>query len=199
MNWLAHLVLARDAPALRRLGNLAGDFLRGSDIDGIPPAMREGIEDHRAVDHWTDSDPGVRALREELATAGLGRYAGVAIDMWFDHLLARTFQDHSSDPDLAIADVERMLADDFNRHRAVVPPRLAAVAPRIVEERWFQSYATTDGIDRALRGLSRRASRQPNPLDRAATILAGYRPSLASTFGALFPRLRHGMAQRLRQ
>ena len=39
MNWLAHLRLAPDEP-LVRLGNLAGDFVRGVDLHQRHPSLR---------------------------------------------------------------------------------------------------------------------------------------------------------------
>ena len=48
MNWLAHLRLAPSSP-LVRLGNLAGDFVRGVDTAALHPDLPRGIAQHRAV------------------------------------------------------------------------------------------------------------------------------------------------------
>ena len=53
MNWLAHLRLAPDEP-LVRLGNLAGDFVRGVDVSSLHPDVRRGVLQHRAIDRFVD-------------------------------------------------------------------------------------------------------------------------------------------------
>ena len=52
--------------------------------------MRDGIDLHRAIDVFTDSHDEVLAARE-LLPAPFRRYAGILLDMWFDHCLARDF------------------------------------------------------------------------------------------------------------
>src|SRR5690242_14634083 len=65
MNHLAHLFLA--APTAESLiGNLAGDFVKGRIGDRFPPAIADGIAQHRRIDAFTDSHPSVAAFRRVL-------------------------------------------------------------------------------------------------------------------------------------
>jgi acyl carrier protein phosphodiesterase len=73
------------------LGGLLGDFVRGP-IESLAyaPQVRRGIGLHRANDVFTDAHPQVRSAKA-LLPPPYWRYAGIALDMWFDHRLARDF------------------------------------------------------------------------------------------------------------
>jgi len=70
------------------LGSLIGDFVRGRIDPALPPKVRAGIALHRAIDAYTDAHADVAAARA-LFEPPFRRYAGILLDMWFDHLLAR--------------------------------------------------------------------------------------------------------------
>src|SRR5260370_33727436 len=90
MNFLAHLFLA-DETAESLIGNLAGDFVKGRLGDRFPPAIADGIRNHRAVDAFTDTHPSVAAFRRVLIPEQ-GHYARVIADIFFDHFLAVDFE-----------------------------------------------------------------------------------------------------------
>src|SRR5207244_354964 len=90
MNYLAHLFVAEQT-AESLIGNLAGDFVKGALGDRFPPAIAEGIRQHRRVDAFTDAHPAVAAFRRVLIPDH-GHYARVISDMFFDHFLAADFE-----------------------------------------------------------------------------------------------------------
>src|SRR5215467_12047486 len=96
MNFLAHLFLAEET-AESLIGNLAGDFVEGRLGDRFPPAIAEGIRNHRAVDAFTDTHPSVAAFRRVLIPEH-GHYARVIADIFFDHFLAVDFDRWSGEP-----------------------------------------------------------------------------------------------------
>jgi acyl carrier protein phosphodiesterase len=65
MNWLAHLRLAPNEPLLR-LGNLAGDFVRGTDVAALHPELQRGVRMHRAIDRFVDAHPVAVRARQRL-------------------------------------------------------------------------------------------------------------------------------------
>src|SRR5699024_8931556 len=89
MNFLAHALLAGDDPDLE-VGGILGDFVRGRPDPTLPAGLRRGIALHRAVDAFTDRHPDVAAARR-LFDPPWRRYAGIMLDVWFDHCLARDF------------------------------------------------------------------------------------------------------------
>jgi len=181
VNYLAHLFLA---PPDRLLGNLAGDFVKGPLGNRFPPAVAEGIRQHRRIDAFTDAHPEVGAFRRVL-TEEYGHYARVIADVFFDHFLALSFADWSNEP------LETFIARATNaldRQVDQMPPRLLAIWPHMRDGKWLLSYRELEAIRRALFGISRRLTRKPD-LASAVRYLErdGTRAELEQRFRAFMP------------
>jgi acyl carrier protein phosphodiesterase len=88
MNYLAHLYLAGDSPE-SILGNLIGDFLKGTTVDSYSESIRKGIQLHKQVDRYTDLHDIVRKSKQLISPVNK-RYAGIIVDVFYDHFLAKT-------------------------------------------------------------------------------------------------------------
>lgn len=194
MNYLAHLCLTEDVPE-RIVGNLLGDFVKGAPEDRFPPGMVEGIRLHRAIDRFTDAHPLVHR-----AVARIGperrRFAAVAIDMAFDHFLARDWL--AADPRGFYTARQRAYAM-LRTYRSTAPERAQPVIEAMAVDDWWASYAELDGITFALQRMSRRLSR-PNALAETAHDIEWAYDGLANDFEAFWPEA-HAFAaahQRLR-
>ena len=86
MNHLAHALLADAGGIEFALGSAMGDFVRGRPDPAWPLARQAGLRFHRAIDAFTDAHPEVVAARNQF-TPPMRRYAGIVLDVWFDHLL----------------------------------------------------------------------------------------------------------------
>ena len=94
MNYLAHLYLAKDSTELM-IGGILGDFVKGTLKDQYPNEIKQGIELHRKIDTYTDSHVMTRASRR-LYSPERRRFAGIIVDLCYDHFLYRhwsTFSD----------------------------------------------------------------------------------------------------------
>lgn len=158
MNFLAHALLAGDDPPLI-VGGVVGDWIKGPLPAGLPPDLARGVALHRAIDSHAETHPAFRRSRARVSAARQ-RYAGVLVNIFYDHLMAADWKALHQQP---FADyrhgVYRAVAarhDDLpeGSHRAL---RLMAA------EDWFESYARIEGIADVLQRMSRRAQR-PNPL-----------------------------------
>jgi acyl carrier protein phosphodiesterase len=87
MNFLAHIYLSGDNVDVR-MGNLIGDFVKGRSLGRYPDGVQKGIFLHRAIDFYTDTHPATFEVRQ-LFRQGYRKYAGVVVDVFFDHFLAR--------------------------------------------------------------------------------------------------------------
>jgi acyl carrier protein phosphodiesterase len=158
MNFLAHALLAGDEPALV-VGGVAGDWIKGPLPAGLPADLARGAALHRAIDSHAERHPAFRRSRGRVSPVRR-RYAGVLIDIYYDHLLAAEWQRHHSQPlgDFA-RQVYRLVAARLHHLPAAAhyPLRLMA------EQDWFGSYGRIEGIADVLMRMSRRV-RQPNPL-----------------------------------
>src|SRR3982751_4465764 len=154
MNLLAHALLASpDAEVM--LGSLIGDFVRGRIDPVLPPKVRAGIALHRAIDAYTDSHADVAAARRLFAPP-FRRYAGILLDVWFDHLLARQWARFGEDDLDDFSDRVRALLD---ANVELVPERMRAFAAYLRANDLPAAYRHTAIIGNVLHGMSRRLSR----------------------------------------
>lgn len=189
MNYLAHLVLSDQTP-LGLVGNLAGDFLRGVDVSTLHPEVRRGVALHRAVDAFTDSHPLPRQSRDRLDPAWR-HWRRVLVDVFYDHVLARDFERHASQP---LPEFAARVYTALEAHAALLPPTLQRAAPVMIDHDWLSAYAHADGVEEILWRMSRRSRHAP-ALDRAAGELRANADAFAADFAAFFPRLRAHVAE----
>lgn len=184
MNFLAHAWLAGDSAA-DRLGGLMGDFVKGPLPAGLPPDIAAGVRLHRSIDSFADTHPAFRRACARVP-AERRRAAGILVDMFFDHFLARRWEDFSELPlPHFTADVYRLMA----AHHAVLPPRLQRILPWMIEDDWLASYREVDAVAHALDRMSQRLSR-PGLLAGAGSILHAEYTALESDFHAFLPAAR---------
>ncbi|TGN41684.1 acyl carrier protein phosphodiesterase [Marinobacter confluentis] len=145
MNHLAHLFLAPDSE-LHRVGSLLGDFARGLDSSALPTALHEGLQHHRSVDAFTDQHPEVMASKR-LFSAQRRRFAGVALDILYDHYLLRNWHRFSTMDREAFID---QVYQELENHRQTMPEKMQRVTGLIVQHDWFRSYQDLDNIGFAL-------------------------------------------------
>ncbi|HEV7572999.1 MAG TPA: ACP phosphodiesterase [Thermoanaerobaculia bacterium] len=182
MNYLAHLLLAEQT-AESLIGNLAGDFVKGSIGDDVPAGIAAGIRHHRRVDAFTDSHPSVAAFRRVLIPEH-GHYARVIADVFFDHFLAIDFTRYASES-LGVF-LQRVYAT-IDSHIDELPGRLRIVYPRMRDDGWLSSYRTLEGIRLALGGISHRLSRRPQLATAVGFLQDDRRPELERLFHEFFP------------
>ena len=183
MNYLAHLLLAEQNPH-GWLGALMGDFVKGAIDPGLPDGIRRGIVLHRRIDTFTDAHPVHRASRNRIVGARR-RYAGIVVDLCYDHFLAIGWARHAALPlDEFTAHVYAALA----RHRALLPPRLARIAPRMTAQDWLGSYRNLVSLGVALDGIATRSPRAA-PLAGAIEDVQRCYPELGEDFNTFFSDL----------
>ncbi len=184
MNYLAHAWLARHSDDAI-LGALLGDFVFGQlALADWPEPVRAEIIRHRRIDRYTDAHPAVVAARARFGA--LRRYAGIALDVYFDHCLARDWSRWSEVPlDAFSARVYRIL----NRRRDALPARLGALLPHMIAQDWLGSYRQRASVDRAVRGIATRLSRNGDRLVDCLAVLRREAAAMDATFAAFFPDL----------
>ena len=184
MNYLAHLLLAqREAKTL--LGALMGDFRKHVDVRELPEAILRGMEHHRAVDRYTDSHPLVRNLKS-LFSQQRRRYAGIIIDISFDHFLSRHWQLFSAEHRSEFIDY---VYDCLRQCRTSMPPRMQQAMHYMIQEDWLGSYVELAGVESSLNRLSRRIRFQNN-LHGAIEEVAENYSGLERGFLEFFPQLQ---------
>lgn len=280
MNYLAHAVLAGPDPLLR-LGGLMGDFVKGPLRPApahLPERLTQGLRLHRAIDAYAETHPAFRASRARVSPERR-RVAGIMVDLFYDHFLARGWAawptapgfaafsgnvslaatpgavlapppasaetgvaaspDHgigtvdsgtagigaptkrgcaqaaaTSVADRAAPERDRPVVDLatyctatyalFADHAALLPPRLAEVAPLMATHDWLGSYAEAATIALALDRMAARRFSRPTPLAGGGAELLDDYDGFAADFRAFFAdaldfarqwRQREGLAE----
>ncbi len=184
MNFLAHTLLAGGDADLE-VGGILGDFVHGRPDPAVWPAgLRRGIALHRAVDSFTDRQADVAAARAAFEPPWR-RYAGILLDVWFDHCLARDFGHWSN---LSLDAFSARLRARLAARTAWLPPRLRRFAAFMQARDLPAAYAEPAVIADVLAALGHRLSRA-NPLDRALPVLQARDAALQRRFEAFFPQL----------
>lgn len=187
MNYLAHLYFAEDTPE-SRVGNLMADFVRGP-VDRQPynGAVMRGMRSHVAVDRYTDGHDVVRESKA-LISSRRRRFAGIIVDICYDHFLARNWPRFSDEPLSAF--IERTYGS-LSAYRGDMPPVLSRVIRHMVRHDWLHGYREIAGIGRVLDGLSMRI-RRPNTLAGSVEELEANYDEMDEHFLRFFPDLvRH--------
>lgn len=189
MNHLAHLLLSEPEPGVM-VGNLMGDFLRGPVDEQLPPGVQRGVRLHRRIDAFTDDHPVFRRSRRRFP-AGYRRYAGIMLDVFFDHLLARHWDRYAP---LPLPEFSRRVYALLESERELMPRTMQRYVYYMREYDLLTAYRRPDSVQRVLDRIARRL-RRDNPLPSAGPELERLRPALEPDFAAFFPELRAYIAQ----
>ena len=193
VNFLVHALLSPDDDEIRA-GNVCADLVKGR-IDGaVSPGIAAGIALHRAIDRFADGHDAFRSCLGCIA-ASRRRHAGVILDVFFDHCLARCWKDYAT---VSFDTFVEHVCAQVTRQARAIPVRDRVRFARMLESRWLGLYATRDGIDRAFADLARR-SRFGHRLHEAGTDLDRHYPTIESSFHVLMPALREHVDQVLTQ
>lgn len=194
MNHLAHALLADPGGAEFELGSALGDFTHGHPDSAWPTTRQAGLRFHRAVDRFTDEHPEVVAARRCFVPP-MRRYAGIVLDVWFDHLLARGWNRYVTNEPL-IDFAPRWLAL-LDARAAELPESLRAFLVWMHVHDLPVAYGDEATLDVVFHALARRLSR-PSPIADALPALRAHAGELQHHFDAFFPDLA-AHARELRQ
>lgn len=186
MNLLAHAWLS-DRNEGYLIGNFGGDFIKGDPTHprhALLPDEIAGVRIHRAIDAFTDAHPDVAAVRE-LLHPRCHKYAGVAVDVFFDHFLAVQFKQVTGDE---LDEFTNWFYRTLQTHTDRLPPRATRMAQYMIAQDWIRNYRSTAGIDRALNGLARRTQYESG-LETAVEDLVTYYDQIDLHFHRFWPTL----------
>lgn len=183
MNFLAHLYLSGNDEELL-LGNFIADAVKGKQAEVYAPGIAKGIKLHRLIDSYTDSHPVVAETKARLRPK-YRKFAPVVADVYYDHFLAKQFEQFSL---LPLAEYADEVYAFINKHFLLLPPKVQHFFPYMMRQNWLLSYAGLEGIAKALTGLSRRAAFESG-METAAEELQENYEFYAADFNAFFPDL----------
>jgi acyl carrier protein phosphodiesterase len=184
MNYLAHIFLAGPQQEAQ-LGAILGDFIKGSPEARFSTVIAAEIAMHRAIDVYTDSHEVVRGAKLAFAVER-GRYAGILLDVFYDHLLSVRWPVYSALPrDQFIRD----FYDGLTAQRHLCPPNFQYIADRMIAQDWLGGYRQFAGVKHAVDRISVRLTNNGDRLRECWTDLERNYDVLAASFDRFFPQL----------
>lgn len=184
MNFLAHFQLAWPDPQ-RVAGGLEGDYYKGPLHGELPPGIEQGVRLHRAIDAFTDSHATVQRLRRDFPPE-LRRYAGILIDLGFDHFLSKHWGRYSAIPlEEFTSGVYRTLQGQAG-HLSAGARRMLE---RLEEYDILGLYRDWDTVPASAARIGQRL-RRGNPLRDVARQLDPHRDAMEQAFLDFYPHLQ---------
>ncbi|MBL8797737.1 MAG: DUF479 domain-containing protein [Planctomycetia bacterium] len=183
MNWLAHLLLS-EPETPHRLGNLLADLVKGSARRSLPADLQRGLACHRVIDSFTDAHPVVHRSQRRIGPP-FERFAGVLIDVFYDHYLARGWQRYGVG---ALNDFTSEVYTALLGYVGEIPEKARWVIGRMASEDWLGSYREPSGVAATLQRLSLRLER-PGLLLPAVDEMLRHDAALDADFQEFFPQL----------
>jgi acyl carrier protein phosphodiesterase len=128
------------------IGNLIGDTVKGRKYEGLQPVIRKGVLMHRAIDDFTDRHP-VNAKIRKLLHPEFGKYAGVYLDMYYDHFLAAGWDSFSEVPLMKFC--ARFYFDALLRYK-YLPYRIRILLYMFIAGNRLKNYSKLDSLENSL-------------------------------------------------
>jgi acyl carrier protein phosphodiesterase len=192
MNLLAHALLSPLDEDQVLVGNLAADWIKGRARRGVPAGIQAGFVLHRHIDTFTDTHPLVGVCTARLSEKW-NRYAGILVDIFFDHVLAAHWQRYAAEP------LEAFIGRTYTTllaHRQLLPAPAHPAVDALTTEDWFSSYATLEGIRLTLARMSMRLRARGHSIELASAVdeFTHHAGLLESAFEQFFSQLQNRVA-----
>lgn len=184
MNWLAHTLLSPDSAEFR-IGNIAADWVKGERRLVFSPEIQRGFACHKAIDVFTDAHPVVQRSQRRIV-APYRRYAGVLIDIYYDHFLIMDWPAHCDAPLRAYLDKAYA---GFAAHAPQLPEEINRGFAYMRRDDWLGGNNTIEGVGTTLKRVAQRL-RPGNLLAEGVCQLEPNYAELQTDFREFFPQLR---------
>jgi acyl carrier protein phosphodiesterase len=193
MNFLAHLTLSNNDDDIL-IGNFIADSTRSAEYHKFKPQIVYGIKLHHKIDAFTDAHAVVEKSKERLRPRH-GKYAGVIIDIFYDHYLAKHYDHYGEYP---LNDFAQRCYTLFERRFSELTKGTQRMLPFMKQGNWLVNYGSEEGMRKVFNGMSRRASFDNNMASAVDDLLKFY-TDFKSEFEEFYPQLEAYIAQEIRE
>jgi acyl carrier protein phosphodiesterase len=192
MNFLSHLHLSGDSQGLI-IGNYIADSVKGSVFNQFTSEIQQGIILHRKIDTFTDAHPIVEQSKQRLREK-YKKYAGVIVDIYYDHYLASNWQTYST---IGLQEFANKIYSIVEQHHAILPEKSKHFTRYMLQYNILYAYSNLEGIERVLQGMARRSTFVSN-MEYAAEDLKEHYHLFAEEFALFFPELQSYVQQAIK-
>ncbi len=160
-----------------------GDFIKGPLPGSLPSSVAAGVALHRRIDGFADAHSVFRRSCSRVG-AQRRRFAGVMVDMFYDHFLANHWAKFSDEPFASFVATSYQL---LSEHDHLLSAHHLEMVTAMRTKDWLSSYRSAETIGYALDRMSLRLRRQPNALLGALEELNSAYTQFEGDFLEFFP------------
>ncbi len=183
MNFLAHLYLSGDISDIK-IGNFIADGVRGKQSKEFSTQIQQGILLHRAIDAFTDAHTCVDTSVARLKSTQ-GRFAPVVVDIFYDHFLAKNWDNYHEQP---LINYAKEFYAFVRTYWEILPERVREVVFYMEKQNWLYNYSSMKGMIKAFEGMSKRTKFLSNMLTAPQDLEKDYL-LFEEDFTTFFPQL----------
>jgi acyl carrier protein phosphodiesterase len=184
VNFLAHFHLTWPDEGLVA-GGLEGDYFKGPLHGQLPAQIERGVRLHRSIDAYTDAHPLIAQLRRDLPPP-LRRYAGILIDLSFDHFLSLHWANFSA---LPLPEFNHDVYRILKQQERALSPQARSMATRLIEYDVLGLYLEWETVLSTARRIGSRFSRH-NPFMELEHSLSPAQDAMERVFLDFYPQLQ---------
>ncbi|MEH2230408.1 MAG: ACP phosphodiesterase [Nostoc sp.] len=176
MNYLAHLFLSQYTTGFL-IGGLLGDFVKGNVEHIYTGDIKKGIYLHRKIDVYTDTH-NIFCSSKRLISPKRRRFAGILIDLFYDHFLAKNWSEYSN---IELFHFSQHVYNVLQSNQDLLPESLKLILPSMISQDWLTSYREVAAVENALKRISARVKRENDIKSGIEDLLSNYQ-QLESNF-----------------
>jgi acyl carrier protein phosphodiesterase len=191
MNFLAHIYLSGDNEMLK-IGTFMADSVRGNRYLEYSDDLRRGILLHRYIDTFTDAHPIYRKSKHRFHEK-YGHYAGVIMDIVYDHFLAKNWNSYfDQNLEIYAANFYSLLNANYD----ILTPKTQNLLPYMIDQNWLVQYASLEGLEIILFQMDYRTKHRVNMQEAIVEVRIFY-TELETEFTLFFEELQLHCQQKL--
>ena len=176
------------------IGNFIADHIKGNKFTHLDPKIQQGIKLHRQIDTYTDTHEITRISKRRLHKR-YGLFAGIVIDIFYDHYLAKNWNNYSAIPlKIYVNSVYNLV----NSYKEILPEKTIQMFPYMVKYNWLYNYKYKEGIKSVLEGMNKRTNNK-GQIDLAINDLIILDQGFEKDFKSFFDDLKIFSHQKIKE
>jgi acyl carrier protein phosphodiesterase len=182
MNFLAHAYLSGSDEDIL-IGNFIADAVKGNNISRFREGIQKGVRLHREIDTYTDTHPVFLRSKQRIQDS-YGKFAGVVVDIYYDHFLASSWNSYS---DKELSEFALYVYNLMFKNYAVLPPKSRRILPYMAIHNWLVGYSSFRDLQWVFDGMSRRSKQYNSQMEGAVASLKEDYKDFENDFQEFFP------------
>jgi acyl carrier protein phosphodiesterase len=149
---------------------------------------------HRFIDTFTDAHPIYRQSRRRLYEK-YGHYAGVIMDIVYDHFLAKNWNTYS---EVNLEEYAAQFYQSLQNNFELLTPKTQNLLPYMINQNWLVQYASLEGLETILFQMDHRTKNRVH-MQEAIVEVQEYYPELELEFTLFMEELKAQCAIKLNE